>query len=186
MRADAHYVEERDSALFSAPSGASMCARSTPYTGRVTIVRPLTSWSRCAARCAAALVGEEPRGPRILAAATNVPSTQREEAPIRPERPRTDIAFGAFADCLTAGASSAGPGERFGPDPVSGDRSGAGRSGSRSIPAPRSSSPQGRGQPGTAERVGLSRRVDEPVDRDSRSGESLDSPSRWRIGSGRV
>ena len=45
---------------------------------------------------------------RILAAATNVPSTPREGLPVRPERPKTDIAFGAFADCLTAVASSAG------------------------------------------------------------------------------
>jgi hypothetical protein len=35
---------------------------------------------------------------RILAAATNVPSAPREGSPVRPERPKTDIAFGAFAD----------------------------------------------------------------------------------------
>jgi hypothetical protein len=45
---------------------------------------------------------------RLLAAATNVPSTLREASPIRPERPKGDVAFGAFADCLTAVASSAG------------------------------------------------------------------------------
>jgi hypothetical protein len=44
---------------------------------------------------------------RALAAATNVPST-REPVQIRPERPKTDLAFGVFADCLTAVASSAG------------------------------------------------------------------------------
>jgi hypothetical protein len=45
---------------------------------------------------------------RALAAATNVPSTARETpAPIRAERPKADISFGAFADCLTAVASSA-------------------------------------------------------------------------------
>ena len=50
---------------------------------------------------------------RALAAATNVPSTAREASPAtRPERPKTDIAFGAFADCLTAVASSAGAGPR--------------------------------------------------------------------------
>ena len=45
---------------------------------------------------------------RLLAAATNVFSSPREQPQIRPERPKTDIAFGAFADCLTAVASSAG------------------------------------------------------------------------------
>jgi hypothetical protein len=45
---------------------------------------------------------------RLLAAATNVPSMPRETSQIRPERPKGDIAFGAFADCLTAVASSAG------------------------------------------------------------------------------
>ena len=45
---------------------------------------------------------------RLLAAATNVPSTQREVPQTRQERPKADIAFGAFADCLTAVASSAG------------------------------------------------------------------------------
>ena len=45
---------------------------------------------------------------RALAAATNVPSSAREASPaIRPERPKPDFAFGAFADCLTAVASSA-------------------------------------------------------------------------------
>jgi hypothetical protein len=45
---------------------------------------------------------------RALAAATNVPSTPREVPEIRPERSKYDIAFVAFADCLTAIASSAG------------------------------------------------------------------------------
>jgi hypothetical protein len=45
---------------------------------------------------------------RALAAATNVPSTSREPVQMRTERPKTDYAFGAFADCLTAVASSAG------------------------------------------------------------------------------
>jgi hypothetical protein len=44
---------------------------------------------------------------RALAAATNVPSTREASPAIRPERPNADIAFGAFADCLTAVASSA-------------------------------------------------------------------------------
>jgi hypothetical protein len=45
---------------------------------------------------------------RVLAAATNVSSRSHEQSPIRQERLRNDIAFDAFADCLTAVASSAG------------------------------------------------------------------------------
>jgi len=45
---------------------------------------------------------------RALGAATNVPSTPREPVLMRPERPRVDTSFEAFADALTAVASSAG------------------------------------------------------------------------------
>jgi ParB-like chromosome segregation protein Spo0J len=45
---------------------------------------------------------------RAVAAATNVPSSPREGVQVRAERPRVEPAFGAFAECLTAVASSAG------------------------------------------------------------------------------
>jgi hypothetical protein len=142
MRADAHYVEELDSALFSAPI-RHLDVRSidpiqrdgdhSPSADFVESVRlhgvlqPLLVRSRAgrfqvmagSKRLAAALEAGLNEVPclvervdddqaRLLAAASNVPSTSRDTAHIRPERPRADIAFGAFADCLTAVASSAG------------------------------------------------------------------------------
>ena len=142
MRADAHYVEELDSALFSAPirhldvrtidpiqreGDHSPSAEFVESVRRHGVLQPLLVRSRGARfqvmaggkRLAAALEAGLSEVPclvervdddqaRILAAATNVPSTPREGSPVRPERPRADIAFGAFADCLTAVASSAG------------------------------------------------------------------------------
>jgi hypothetical protein len=142
MRADAHYVEELDNALFSAPirhldvrtiDPLQRDGDHTPSADFVESVRrhgvlqPLLVRSRGGRfqvmaggkRLAAALEAGLSEVPclvervdddqaRALAAATNVPSTAREASPaIRPERPKTDIAFGAFADCLTAVASSA-------------------------------------------------------------------------------
>jgi hypothetical protein len=142
MRADAHYVEELDSALFTAPvrhldvrtiDPLERDGDHTPSADFVESVRrhgvlqPLLVRSRGgrfqvmagSKRLAAALeagLSEVPclvervddEQARALAAATNVPSAARETSPaIRPERPKTDIAFGAFADCLTAVASSA-------------------------------------------------------------------------------
>jgi hypothetical protein len=43
-----------------------------------------------------------------MASVTNVPSKPPETSQTRPERPKADVAFGAFADCLTAVAASAG------------------------------------------------------------------------------
>ena len=142
MRADAHYVEELDSALFSAPirhldvrtidpiqrdGDYSPSADFVESVRRHGVLQPLLVRSRGgrfqvmagSKRLAAALEAGLSEVPclvervdddqaRILAAATNVPSTVREQSPIRPERPKTDFAFGAFADCLTAVASSAG------------------------------------------------------------------------------
>jgi ParB-like nuclease domain len=142
MRADAHYVEELDSALFSSPirhldvrtidplqrdGDHSPSADFIESVRRHGILQPLLVRSRGgrfqvmsgSKRLAAALEAGLSEVPclvervdddqaRALAAATNVPSNAREASPaIRPERPRTDIAFGAFADCLTAVASSA-------------------------------------------------------------------------------
>jgi len=142
MRADAHYVEELDSALFSAPirhldvrtidpiqreGDHSPSADFVESVRRHGVLQPLLVRSRGgrfqvmagSKRLAAALEAGLTEVPclvervdddqaRILAAATNVPSAPREGSPVRPERPKTDIAFGAFADCLTAVASSAG------------------------------------------------------------------------------
>ena len=142
MRADAHYVEELDSALFSAPirhldvrtidpiqrdGDYSPSADFVESVRRHGVLQPLLVRSRGgrfqvmagSKRLAAALEAGLSEVPclvervdddqaRILAAATNVPSTVREQSPIRPERPKTDFAFGAFADCLTAVVSSAG------------------------------------------------------------------------------
>lgn len=142
MRADAHYVEELDSALFSAPirhldvrtidpiqreGDHSPSADFVESVRRHGVLQPLLVRSRGgrfqvmagSKRLAAALEAGLTEVPclvervdddqaRILAAATNVPSVPREDSPVRPERPKTDIAFGAFADCLTAVASSAG------------------------------------------------------------------------------
>jgi hypothetical protein len=142
MRADAHYVEELDSALFSAPirhldvrtidpiqrdGDYSPSADFVESVRRHGVLQPLLVRSRGgrfqvmagSKRLAAALEAGLSEVPclvervdddqaRILAAATNVPSTVREQSPIRPERAKTDFAFGAFADCLTAVASSAG------------------------------------------------------------------------------
>ena len=142
MRADAHYVEELDSALFSAPirhldvrtidpipreGDHSPSADFVESVRRHGVLQPLLVRSRGgrfqvmagSKRLAAALEAGLSEVPclvervdddqaRILAAATNVPSAPREAVPVRPERPKTDIAFGAFADCLTAVASSAG------------------------------------------------------------------------------
>jgi len=142
MRADAHYVEELDSALFSAPirhldvrtidpiqreGDHSPSADFVESVKRHGVLQPLLVRSRGgrfqvmagSKRLAAALEAGLTEVPclvervdddqaRILAAATNVPSAPREGSPVRPERPKTDIAFGAFADCLTAVASSAG------------------------------------------------------------------------------
>ena len=141
MRADAHYVEELDSALFSAPirhldvrtidpiqreGDHSPSADFVESVRRHGVLQPLLVRSRGgrfqvmagSKRLAAALEAGLTEVPclvervdddqaRILAAATNVPSAPREGSPVRPERPKTDIAFGAFADCLTAVASSA-------------------------------------------------------------------------------
>ena len=142
MRADAHYVEELDSALFSAPirhldvrtidpihreGGHGPSADFVESVRRHGVLQPLLVRSRGgrfqvmagSKRLAAALevgLSEVPclvervddDQARILAAATNVPSTPRDQAPVRPERPKIDISFSAFADCLTAVASSAG------------------------------------------------------------------------------
>jgi hypothetical protein len=142
MRADAHYVEELDSALFSAPirhldvrtidpihreGDHSPSADFVESVRRHGVLQPLLVRSRGgrfqvmagSKRLAAALEAGLSEVPclvervdddqaRILAAATNVPSRSREQSPVRPERPKTDISFGAFADCLTAVASSAG------------------------------------------------------------------------------
>jgi ParB/Sulfiredoxin domain len=142
MRADAHYVEELDSALFSAPirhldvrtidpihreGDHSPSADFVESVRRHGVLQPLLVRSRGgrfqvmagSKRLAAALEAGLSEVPclvervdddqaRILAAATNVPSRPREQPPVRPERPKTDISFGAFADCLTAVASSAG------------------------------------------------------------------------------
>jgi ParB-like nuclease family protein len=142
MRADAHYVEELDNALFSAPirhldvrtidplqrdGDHSPSADFVESVRRHGVLQPLLVRSRGgrfqvmagSKRLAAALEAGLSEVPclvervdddqaRALAAATNVPSMAREASPaIRPERPKTDIAFGAFADCLTAVASSA-------------------------------------------------------------------------------
>lgn len=140
MRADAHYVEELDSSLFSAPirhidvrSIDPLHGNHTPSADFVESVRrhgvlqPLLVRSRGgrfqvmsgSKRLAAALEAGLNEVPclvervdddqaRLLAAATNVPSTSREPLQLRQERPKSDVAFGAFADCLTAVASSAG------------------------------------------------------------------------------
>lgn len=142
MRADAHYVEQLDSALFSAPIRQLDVRSIDPVQRegdhgpsadfiesirRHGVLQPLLVRARGARfqvmagskRLAAALeagLSEVPclvervddEQARALAAATNVPSTTREPVRIRPERPKTDLAFGAFADCLTAVASSAG------------------------------------------------------------------------------
>jgi hypothetical protein len=142
MRADAHYVEELDAALFSAPirhldvrsidpiqreGDHSPSADFVESVRRHGVLQPLLVRSRGgrfqvmagSKRLAAALEAGLSEVPclvervdddqaRILAAATNVPSTTREASPIRVERPKADIAFGAFADCLTAVVSSAG------------------------------------------------------------------------------
>ena len=141
MRADAHYVEELDSALFTAPirhldvrtiDPLQRDGDHTPSADFVESVRrhgvlqPLLVRSRGGRfqvmaggrRLAAALeagLSEVPclvervddEQARALAAATNVPSAREASPAIRPERPNADIAFGAFADCLTAVASSA-------------------------------------------------------------------------------
>jgi len=142
MRADAHYVEELDSALFSAPirhldvrtidpihreGDHSPSADFVESVRRHGVLQPLLVRSRGgrfqvmagSKRLAAALEAGLSEVPclvervdddqaRILAAATNVPSKPRDQSPVRPERPKSDICFGAFADCLTAVASSAG------------------------------------------------------------------------------
>jgi hypothetical protein len=142
MRADAHYVEELDSALFSAPirhldvrsidpiqreDDHSPSSDFVESVRRHGVLQPLLVRSRGGRfqvmaggkRLAAALEAGLTEVPclvervdddqaRALAAATNVPSTVRESPQIRPERPKTDLAFSAFADCLTAVASSAG------------------------------------------------------------------------------
>ena len=142
MRADAHYVEELDSALFSAPirhldvrtidpihreGGHGPSADFVESVRRHGVLQPLLVRRRGgrfqvmagSKRLAAALevgLSEVPclvervddDQARILAAATNVPSTPRDQAPVRPERPKMDISFSAFADCLAAVASSAG------------------------------------------------------------------------------
>jgi ParB family chromosome partitioning protein len=142
MRADAHYVEELDSSLFSAPirhldvrtiepmprdGDHSPTADFVESVRRHGVLQPLIVRNRGgrfqviagSKRLAAALeagLSEVPclvervddEQARALAAATNVPSTLRETpAAIRAERPRSDIAFGVFADSLTALASSA-------------------------------------------------------------------------------
>src|SRR5262245_52212999 len=142
MRADAHSVEELDSALFSAPirhldvrsidpihrdGDHSPSADFVESVRRHGVLQPLLVRSRGgrfqvmagSKRLAAALEAGLVEVPclvervdddqaRILAAASNVPSMPRDHAPVRPERPKTDISFSAFADCLTAVASSAG------------------------------------------------------------------------------
>jgi ParB/Sulfiredoxin domain len=142
MRADAHYVEELDSALFSAPirhlnvrsidpiqrdGDHSPSADFVESVRRHGVLQPLLVRTRGgrfqvmagSKRLAAALEAGLSEVPclvervdddqaRILAAATNVPSTPRDALLVPPERPKTDIAFSAFADCLTAVASSGG------------------------------------------------------------------------------
>ena len=111
MRADAHYVEELDSALFSAPI-RHLDVRTIdpiPIDGDHSPSADLAGNKRLAAAlevglsevpCLVERVDDDQA--RILAAATNVPSTPRDQSPVRPERPKTDISFCAFADCLTA------------------------------------------------------------------------------------
>jgi ParB-like chromosome segregation protein Spo0J len=142
MRADAHYVEQLDSSLFSAPirhldvrsidpvqrdGDQGPSADFVESIRRHGVLQPLLVRTRGtrfqvmagSKRLAAALEAGLSEVPclvervddaqaRALASATNVPSTDRETVQIRPERPRTDLAFAAFADCLTAVASSAG------------------------------------------------------------------------------
>jgi hypothetical protein len=142
MRADAHYVEELDAALFSAPirhldvrtidpihreGDHSPSADFVESVRRHGVLQPLLVRSRGgrfqvlagSKRLAAALEAGLSEVPclvervdddqaRILAAATNVPSKARDASPIHAERPKAEMAFGAFADCLTAVASSAG------------------------------------------------------------------------------
>jgi hypothetical protein len=142
MRADAHYVEQLDSALFSAPirhldvrtidpvqreGDHGPSADFVESIRRHGVLQPLLVRSRGgrfqvmagSKRLAAALeagLSEVPclvervddEQARALAAASNVPSVPREQVQLRAERPRTDMAFGAFADCLTAVVSSAG------------------------------------------------------------------------------
>jgi len=144
MRADAHYVEQLDSSMFSAPirhldvgsiDPVQKDGEDGPSAAFIESVRahgvlqPLLVRSRGgrfqvmagSKRLAAAVeVGlrEVPclvervddDQARALAAASNVPSSASApvETVMRPERPKPDLQFGAFAECLTAVASSAG------------------------------------------------------------------------------
>ena len=143
MRADAHYVEQLDSSLFSSPvrflevrsidplqrdGDASLSTGFIESVRRHGILQPLLVRSRGgrfqviagSRRLAAAVeVGlrevpclverVEDDQARVLLAASNVPAAPREAVhDRRPEKSRVDSSFGAFAECLTAVASSAG------------------------------------------------------------------------------
>lgn len=136
MRADAHYVEQLDSSLFSAPirhldiRSIDPLPREGDYgpsadfvesVRRYGVLQPLLVRSRGGRyqvmaggkRLAAALDAGLPEVPclvervddeqaKVLAAATNVPSTAREQKQHKQERPKSDIPFRALADCLTS------------------------------------------------------------------------------------
>lgn len=142
MRADAHYVEQLDSSLFSAPvrhidirsidplQRDGNTVASTAFIESIRrngVLQPLLVRSRGGRfqviaggkRLAAAVEAGLNEVPclvervdddqaRALAAATNVPSVECEPLQTHPERPPFSAAFAAFADCLTAVASSAG------------------------------------------------------------------------------
>jgi len=142
MRADAHYVEQLDTSLFSAPirhldvrsiDGAKRDGDDTLSAAFLESVRnhgilqPLLVRSRGgrfqvmsgSKRLAAAVEVGLQEVPclverldddqaRALAVASNVPASVQPDAPLRQERPKPDLQLGAFAECLTAVASSAG------------------------------------------------------------------------------
>jgi ParB-like nuclease domain len=141
MRADAHYVEQLDSTLFSSPirflevrsidlpRQDDEVAPSSAFVEsirRYGVLQPLLIRSRGGRhqviagrkRLAAALTAglktvpclvervDDDQAP-VLAAASNTPSTDGMAARSPIPAPSTDVAFAAFADCLTAVASSA-------------------------------------------------------------------------------
>jgi hypothetical protein len=141
MRADAHYVEQLDSALFSSPirflevrsfdaprqdDEVGPSAAFVESIKRHGVLQPLLVRSRAGRNlviagrkrlAAAAAAGlrevpclvervEDDQAP-ILAAATNTPSTDIAPPRVAAPSPPADMAFAAFADCLTAVASSA-------------------------------------------------------------------------------
>ena len=141
MRADAHYVEQLDSSLFSSPirfievrafdslrqdDELGPSAAFVESIKRHGVLQPLLVRSRAGRhlviagrkRLAAAVAAglrevpclvervEDDQAP-ILAAATNTPSTDVAIARPAAPMPPAEVAFAAFADCLTAVATSA-------------------------------------------------------------------------------